>query len=156
MAYTIGMRDYDQISALGIPIILLSKNNGGHGGDSFQAKGDFNTVNLAWLNWKLKGMKRRPVRHCLWVQAVNIAPPAGGNSNPRIYRNCSRKNENPRYTDGFDESGLRRFNTCWLPTVYVENGIAGGIPIQLNILSLIMILSPLGKVLGGRNTERYL
>jgi hypothetical protein len=55
MAYTNGMRDYDQISALGIPILLLSKNNGGHGGDLFQAKGDFNTVNLAWLNWQLKG-----------------------------------------------------------------------------------------------------
>jgi hypothetical protein len=27
----------------------------GHGGDLNNAKGDFNTVNLAWLNWQLKG-----------------------------------------------------------------------------------------------------
>lgn len=55
IAYTNGERDYDQISALGIPILLLSKDGAGHGGDLFQAKGDFNTVNLAWLNWQLKG-----------------------------------------------------------------------------------------------------
>ena len=55
MAYTNGERDYDQISALGIPILLLSKNGAGHGGDLGSAKGDFNTVNLAWLNWQLKG-----------------------------------------------------------------------------------------------------
>jgi hypothetical protein len=55
MAYTNGERDYDQISALGIPIILFSKDGAGHGGDLGSAKGDFNTVNLAWLNWQLKG-----------------------------------------------------------------------------------------------------
>ena len=55
MAYTNGERDYDQISALGIPILLLSKDGAGHGGDLGSAKGDFNTVNLAWLNWQLKG-----------------------------------------------------------------------------------------------------
>jgi len=55
MAYTNGERDYDQISALGIPILLLSKDGAGHGGDLGNAKGDFNTVNLAWLNWQLKG-----------------------------------------------------------------------------------------------------
>lgn len=27
----------------------------GHGGDLFQGRGDFNLVNLAWLNWQLKG-----------------------------------------------------------------------------------------------------
>jgi hypothetical protein len=55
MAYTNGERDYDQISALGIPILLLSKDGAGHGGDLTNGKGDFNTVNLAWLNWQLKG-----------------------------------------------------------------------------------------------------
>lgn len=55
MAYPNGERDYDQISALGIPIILFSKDGAGHGGDLGNAKGDFNTVNLAWLNWQLKG-----------------------------------------------------------------------------------------------------
>ena len=55
MAYTNGERDYEQISALGIEIILLSKDNSTHGGDLGVAKGDFNTINLAWLNWQLKG-----------------------------------------------------------------------------------------------------
>jgi len=55
IAYTNGERDYDQISALGIPIILLSKTGAGHGGDLTNGKGDFNSVNLAWLNWQLKG-----------------------------------------------------------------------------------------------------
>jgi len=55
MAYTNGERDYDSISALGIPILLFSKDGAGHGGDLGNAKGDFNTVNLAWLNWQLKG-----------------------------------------------------------------------------------------------------
>jgi hypothetical protein len=55
VAYTNGERDYDNISALGIPVLLLSKDGAGHGGDLINAKGDFNTVNLAWLNWRLKG-----------------------------------------------------------------------------------------------------
>jgi hypothetical protein len=55
VAYTNGERDYDQISALGIPIILFSKSGAGHGGDLTNGKGDFNSVNLAWLNWQLKG-----------------------------------------------------------------------------------------------------
>jgi hypothetical protein len=55
IAYTNGERDYDQISALGIPTILLSKSGAGHGGDLNNGKGDFNSVNLAWLNWQLKG-----------------------------------------------------------------------------------------------------
>jgi hypothetical protein len=55
VAYTNGERDYTNISALGIPIILLSKDGAGHGGDLSNGKGDFNTVNLAWLNWQLKG-----------------------------------------------------------------------------------------------------
>ena len=44
-----------QISALGKPIIYFSKTSAGHGGDLSQARGDFNKVNLAWLNWQLKG-----------------------------------------------------------------------------------------------------
>jgi hypothetical protein len=56
IAYANGMRDFDDISALGtVPIILFSKDGAGHGGDLFTAKGDFNTINLAWLNWQLKG-----------------------------------------------------------------------------------------------------
>jgi hypothetical protein len=55
IAYTNGERDYDQITALGIPTILLSKAGAGHGGDLGNGKGDFNSVNLAWLNWQLKG-----------------------------------------------------------------------------------------------------
>lgn len=55
MAYANGIRDYDKISALDIPILLLSKNGANHGGDLGNGKGDFNTVNLAWLNWQLKG-----------------------------------------------------------------------------------------------------
>jgi hypothetical protein len=55
MAYENGLRDYEGISALGIPILYFEKTSAGHGGDLFQAKGDFNIVNLAWLNWQLKG-----------------------------------------------------------------------------------------------------
>jgi len=55
VAYTNGERDYDNISALGIPIILFSKSGAGHGGDlSVKNGGDFTKVNLAWLNWQLK------------------------------------------------------------------------------------------------------
>lgn len=54
-AYKNGMRDYDNISALGIPILLFSKDIG-HGGDLFSTRGgDFTKINLAWLNWHLKG-----------------------------------------------------------------------------------------------------
>jgi hypothetical protein len=55
IAYENGLRDYQQISALGKPIIYFSKTSAGHGGDLNQARGDFNRVNLAWLNWQLKG-----------------------------------------------------------------------------------------------------
>jgi hypothetical protein len=55
IAYENGLRDYQQISALGKPIIYFSKTSAGHGGDLGQARGDFNRVNLAWLNWQLKG-----------------------------------------------------------------------------------------------------
>jgi hypothetical protein len=34
---------------------LLSKDGAGHGGDLSNGTGDFNSVNLAWINWQLKG-----------------------------------------------------------------------------------------------------
>lgn len=55
VAYANGLRDYEEISALGKPIIYFSKTSAGHGGDLGQGRGDFNLVNLAWLNWQLKG-----------------------------------------------------------------------------------------------------
>jgi len=55
IAYQNGLNDYDAISARGIPIMYFSKTSAGHGGDLGQARGDFNLVNLAWLNWQLKG-----------------------------------------------------------------------------------------------------
>jgi hypothetical protein len=55
IAYKNGLNDYDAISALGKPILYLSKNSAGHGGDLGNGRGDFNQVNLAWLNWQLKG-----------------------------------------------------------------------------------------------------
>lgn len=55
IAYENGERDYDNISALGIPIMLFSKDIG-HGGDLFSSRGgDFTKIDLAWLNWWLKG-----------------------------------------------------------------------------------------------------
>ena len=55
IAYDNGLRDYNEISTRPFPIIYFSKTSAGHGGDLGQAKGDFNSVNLAWLNWQLKG-----------------------------------------------------------------------------------------------------
>lgn len=55
IAYENGLNDYNAISALGKPIIYFSKTSAGHGGDLDNPKGDFNAVNLAWLNWQLKG-----------------------------------------------------------------------------------------------------
>jgi hypothetical protein len=55
IAYNNGKRDYDNISALGVPTMLFSKALG-HGGDLFQKNGgDFTRLDLAWLNWWLKG-----------------------------------------------------------------------------------------------------
>ncbi len=55
IAYTNGENDYTNISALGIPIMLFSKALG-HGGDLFTSHGgDFAKIDLAWLNWWLKG-----------------------------------------------------------------------------------------------------
>jgi hypothetical protein len=55
VAYENGLRDYEEISSRGIPIIYFSKDGAPHGGDLNQGRGDFNRVNLAWLNWQLKG-----------------------------------------------------------------------------------------------------
>lgn len=55
IAYENGLRDYEEISARGGPTLYFSKKSAGHGGDLGQARGDFNRVNLAWLNWQLKG-----------------------------------------------------------------------------------------------------
>jgi hypothetical protein len=55
IAYENGLRDYNEISKLGKPIVYFSKTSAGHGGDLGQPRGDFNKVNLAWLNWQLKG-----------------------------------------------------------------------------------------------------
>jgi len=55
IAYQNGLNDYNAISSRGIPIIYFSETSQGHGGDLGQARGSFNLVNLAWLNWQLKG-----------------------------------------------------------------------------------------------------
>jgi len=55
IAYQNGENDYTSIAALGIPIMLFSKALG-HGGDLFSSHGgDFTKIDLAWLNWQLKG-----------------------------------------------------------------------------------------------------
>lgn len=54
IAYENGKRDYENLSKLKWPIMLFSKDIG-HGGDLFMGGGDFNKLNLAWLNWWLKG-----------------------------------------------------------------------------------------------------
>lgn len=54
IAYENGKRDYDNLAKLTYPIMLFSKDIG-HGGDLFQGGGNFNKLNLAWLNWWLKG-----------------------------------------------------------------------------------------------------
>ena len=55
IAYTNGERDYTTIAGNGIPIMLFSKALG-HGGDLFSSHGgDFTKIDLAWLNWQLKG-----------------------------------------------------------------------------------------------------
>ncbi|HEU5075181.1 MAG TPA: alpha/beta hydrolase [Polyangiaceae bacterium] len=55
VAYDGGVEGYEAISALGVPVLWFSKNIG-HGGDLFTPDGgDFTRINLAWLNWWLKG-----------------------------------------------------------------------------------------------------
>jgi hypothetical protein len=54
IAYANGERDYTNLAALGVPIMLFSKALG-HGGDLFSSRGgDFTKIDLAWLNWQLK------------------------------------------------------------------------------------------------------
>jgi dienelactone hydrolase len=55
IAYENGERDYTNLAPMGVPIMLFSKNIG-HGGDLFSSRGgDFAKIDLAWLNWQLKG-----------------------------------------------------------------------------------------------------
>ena len=77
IAYENGLRDYDQISSRGIPIVYFSKTSAGHGGDLGQARGDFNRVNLAWLNWQLKGDTGATGKGYLYGSTCSICTNAG-------------------------------------------------------------------------------
>ncbi|WP_438012028.1 alpha/beta hydrolase family protein [Sorangium sp. So ce321] len=52
-----GARDFENIAALGdIPVMMFAKVGADHGGDLWDRNGgEFTQVNLAWLNWWLKG-----------------------------------------------------------------------------------------------------
>ena len=55
MAYDGAKEGYQAISKLTVPVLWFSKDLG-HGGDLTAARGgDFTKLNLAWLNWWLKG-----------------------------------------------------------------------------------------------------
>jgi len=55
IAYDGGVEGYAAIAMLNMPVLWLSKDLG-HGGDLSQARGgDFTKIDLAWLNWWLKG-----------------------------------------------------------------------------------------------------
>jgi len=55
VAYDGGLEGYTAITALDVPVLWFSKDLG-HGGDLFTSGGgDFTKINLAWLNWWLKG-----------------------------------------------------------------------------------------------------
>lgn len=55
IAYENGKRDFSELAKLDIPILFFSKNIG-HGGDLGSSRGgDFTKINLAWLNWQLRG-----------------------------------------------------------------------------------------------------
>jgi len=55
VAYEGGQMGYAAISKLGVPVLWFSKAIG-HGGDLAKPNGgDFGRINLAWLNWQLKG-----------------------------------------------------------------------------------------------------
>jgi len=77
IAYDNGRRDYDEISSRGIPIVYFSKTNQGHGGDLGQARGDFNKVNLAWLNWQLKGDEGATGKGYLYGSTCTICTDSG-------------------------------------------------------------------------------
>ncbi|MGK3986350.1 alpha/beta hydrolase [Sorangium sp. So ce136] len=52
-----GARDFESIAARGdIPVMMFAKVGADHGGDLWARNGgEFTQVNLAWLNWWLKG-----------------------------------------------------------------------------------------------------
>jgi hypothetical protein len=55
IAYAGAQEGYAAIAKLTVPVLWFSKDIG-HGGDLSQARGgDFTKINLAWLNWWLKG-----------------------------------------------------------------------------------------------------
>ena len=55
VAYNGALEGYQAISKLTVPVLWFSKDLG-HGGDLTSARGgDFTKLNLAWLNWWLKG-----------------------------------------------------------------------------------------------------
>ena len=55
VAYAGGQKGFENISKLDVPVMWFSKDIG-HGGDLSKANGgDFTRINLAWLNWWLKG-----------------------------------------------------------------------------------------------------
>jgi hypothetical protein len=55
VAYAGGQKGYENISKLSVPVLWFSKEIG-HGGDLSRTNGgDFTKINLAWLNWWLKG-----------------------------------------------------------------------------------------------------
>jgi len=55
-AYTNGLRDFDGIAPLKWPVYFISNKNFKHGGDLGNTNGgEFTKINLAWLNWWLKG-----------------------------------------------------------------------------------------------------
>lgn len=55
VAYEGALQGYNRVSQLGVAVMWFDKALG-HGGDLFQANGgDFTKINLAWLNWWLKG-----------------------------------------------------------------------------------------------------
>ncbi len=80
IAYENGERDYDNIAALSIPIMLFSKDIG-HGGDLFSSRGgDFTKIDLAWLNWRLKGDETATGKGSSSAPAAPTAPTAPGKS----------------------------------------------------------------------------
>ena len=55
IAYDGGLEGYNAIAKLNVPVLWFSKALG-HGGDLFGARGgDFTKIDIAWLNWWLKG-----------------------------------------------------------------------------------------------------
>jgi hypothetical protein len=55
IAYDGGAEGYAAIAKLNVPVLWFSKDLG-HGGDLFSARGgDFTKIDIAWLNWWLKG-----------------------------------------------------------------------------------------------------